>query len=331
MMKKIGILLVTLGLLFSCGGVKLEDPPKNVKLVAGDGFVTVSWDSVDGATVYDVSYSENSDLSDSVKKEGVTSPYKLTGLRKNTLFYFQIEARSVESTSPSSEIVSIKTLMGPALPMVVPTQTGTFIGTDAMTIAFIPITEAEEYIYEYKKNSESSWMTGSVTAPATTAEITGLSSNTIYNFRIKGINETQGRESSWSDTVSNGLFANPLTRSILNASVERVSGGVKVTLTKVHDALSYVVKRYISNTPTWEDSNMHLETYLKEDVTEASATTITFTSAATAEIAYYLFASYRLYDIDILQSKYGVPNAVIVEAGESVQNVTSFITTLPAM
>ncbi len=69
------------------------EPPAALTAVAGDGSVTVSWNSVYGAKSYNLYMSTQSGVRTTnydVLASGVTSPYTRTGLSNNTTYYFVI-------------------------------------------------------------------------------------------------------------------------------------------------------------------------------------------------------------------------------------------------
>ncbi len=79
-------------------------PPVAVAAVAGDGSVTVSWNSVYSATSYNLYMATQSGVRKSsydVLASGVTSPYTRAGLSNNTTYYFVIT--SVNAKGESSE------------------------------------------------------------------------------------------------------------------------------------------------------------------------------------------------------------------------------------
>lgn len=82
---------------------KLEVPavPSNLKAAVDKDAATITWDSVVGATSYDI-YIDGKEV-----VKNVTSPYKLTGLKAGTYTY-AVRAVNAEGESAWSESVSVK-------------------------------------------------------------------------------------------------------------------------------------------------------------------------------------------------------------------------------
>jgi hypothetical protein len=87
--------------------------PANFKATPGNGMVVLSWDTVEGATIYNLYLSRRSGVNNSnyITRVGmmisnVTSPYQLTGLNNNTTYYFVVTAENDSGESASSSEVS---------------------------------------------------------------------------------------------------------------------------------------------------------------------------------------------------------------------------------
>ncbi len=81
--------------------------PPNVTATAGDGQITISWDTVTGATSYNIYWSTSTGvtISTSTKISNVTSPYTHTGLTNGTTYYYVVTAENSYGESDESDEV----------------------------------------------------------------------------------------------------------------------------------------------------------------------------------------------------------------------------------
>ncbi|RLJ18470.1 hypothetical protein DJ031_10795 [bacterium endosymbiont of Escarpia laminata] len=88
--------------------------PQNVQASAGDGQVTVSWDSVSGATLYNLYWNTTGNVNTADNLiGGVSSSYDHTGLTNGTPYHYVVTAIGPTGESaPSSEISAIPTVGG---------------------------------------------------------------------------------------------------------------------------------------------------------------------------------------------------------------------------
>jgi hypothetical protein len=84
------------------------DAPTSVSAAAGPGQATISWNSVTGATAYNVYYSTTSPVSRAagIKIPGATSPRVVTSLTRGTTYYFVVTAVSADGESLNSNEVT---------------------------------------------------------------------------------------------------------------------------------------------------------------------------------------------------------------------------------
>lgn len=82
--------------------------PTNVAATAGNGYVTIKWDLVSGATSYNIYWATSAGVSKSTgtKISDVTSPYVHTGLSNGTTYYYVVTAENIYGESGESDEVS---------------------------------------------------------------------------------------------------------------------------------------------------------------------------------------------------------------------------------
>ena len=89
--------------------IDLPPAPQNVALIVDDGEVTISWDSITGATSYNIYWNTTGSVTTSDSQIAtVTSPYVHTGLSNGTTYYYVVTAiNSTGEGALSSEVSAI--------------------------------------------------------------------------------------------------------------------------------------------------------------------------------------------------------------------------------
>ncbi|MBE9564791.1 MAG: fibronectin type III domain-containing protein, partial [Proteobacteria bacterium] len=89
--------------------IDLPPAPQNVTLIVDDGQVTISWDSVIGATSYNIYWNTTGSVTTSDSQiVTLTSPYDHTGLVNGTTYYYIVTAiNSIGEGALSSEVSAI--------------------------------------------------------------------------------------------------------------------------------------------------------------------------------------------------------------------------------
>lgn len=185
--------------LTGCGDV--PSVPSGFKAVAGDGKVTVSWNS-SASTTYRLYYSTTSGGAKSgTKIDPATTPQEITNLTNGTTYYFAIIAKNTEGESPLSGEISATP--GVATIPAVPAGVSAVAGSRQATISWSAVSGAASY-YVYYSNiqADANKAKGTRLSSATTSQIvTGLTSGTTYYFTVTAAN-ANGDQSAESAVVS---------------------------------------------------------------------------------------------------------------------------------
>lgn len=145
-------------------------------------------------TTYDLKWGTSQSLIGATTVSNVTSPSALTGLTANTTFYYQIVANN-SSGSTSSSIGSFITSMllppAPVLGAVTPTQTSSMISWSAGVGGGV----VSSYSLSYGTNAA---LTGAsvITNVTSSYNLTSLSTNTLYYYKVTAINTTGSTSST---------------------------------------------------------------------------------------------------------------------------------------
>ena len=195
-------------------------PPAAVQVSSSRTDVTLRWDSVSGATSYDVLFNGTTYRVTSTSK-------RISGLTANTSYSYQVRVNNADGSSSYSPVKTVKTL--PYAPTTYPTVTTT-VTTDSVTLTWNAVSGATEY--ELYFNGQTYKVQG------TSHRVTGLKDDTSYSYRIRACNA--GGNSSYSPykTVKTALKAPDAPTGI---SARSTYNSVTVSWNRVNKAQSYDV------------------------------------------------------------------------------------------
>lgn len=194
--------------------------PANVNAAATNNTVTVSWSTVSGATSYDVSF--NGTI------YNVTGSSKtITGLTGNTNYSFAVRAKNAGGASAYSAAKTIRTLVNPPA---VPTNVRASATASSVTVSWNTVSGATSYFVSLNNKINN--------ATGTSITISGLSSDTNYNYAVQASNA--GGDSAYSSVQTIRTPAIPPAVPI-NVSADSTSNSVTVSWSAVSGAASYDV------------------------------------------------------------------------------------------
>ena len=258
--------------------VNIPSAPTGVSAVLDStGGIRVSWNSVSGATGYNVYYEIGSSSTKNLAGSVISSPYTHTGLQPNTTYYYYIKAKNSAGESVYSSYASVTT---PTNELAAPTGVSAVMlpsSTSNARISWNSVSGAIEYDVYYAIGSSSSTknLAGSVTSSPYTH--TGLQANTTYYYFIKATNSDM--ESAYSSYASvktpaeSGTIQLPATPTGVSAVRDGRSSNVIITWNAVTGATNYKIYYGDKNSANFKYSNV------------VSATTYKYTDNTTARIA----------------------------------------------
>jgi hypothetical protein len=240
--------IVTLFTFLSCGGGggSSDSPiyssisaPQNFVAIPADGQATLSWDSVDSATSYNLYWSVISSFTQSTgtKIANVSSPYLYQAMANGLTYYFIVTAVGPSGESAASEKISVTPFAATSVPTV-PTNVSATAGETQNSISWSGVSGATSYNL-YWSNS-----TGVTTADTKIANIaapyihTGLTNGTPYYYGVTAVN-TIGE-----GVISGEVSATPTVPSTIPSApsglvVTAGSGSVVLNWSSVAEASSY--------------------------------------------------------------------------------------------
>ncbi|WP_052714248.1 S-layer homology domain-containing protein [Paenibacillus dauci] len=201
-------------------------PPGGITTSAGDEEVGLNWNTVTGATYYNIYRGTSSLAYDPVPiatVSGDTYHYTVPNLTNGTTYYFAITSGNTSGESPySNELVVQPRSLTPGAPeLLAPAP-----GNRSVNLTWNPVDLASGYkVYMREASGNFGEPISTVSQSVYSHSVTGLTNGTTYYFAIKAING--GRESGYSNEVSAAPFTVPSAPTDVRAS----SGNHRATIT----------------------------------------------------------------------------------------------------
>jgi hypothetical protein len=234
------ILLTTV----SSGAVPFPPDAKEVTDVSGTGF-TASWEAQSGVDTIYFDLSTEADFNnfvtgyDNKKITGFSTFICITGLEKNTTYYYRLRGGNAAGISSNSDTILVKTLVKIAEPLA---HDATNILTSTFTALWDQSPGATAYLLNVSDTDDfSSFVQGLNTMNAgnnTLAEITGLQPETTFYYRVRAIDA--------SDTSNFSNIVQFKTLAILPVPVATNATGIlKTGFTANWDYMPLASKYYL--------------------------------------------------------------------------------------
>ncbi|MDT3428939.1 hypothetical protein J2Z22_004534, partial [Paenibacillus forsythiae] len=175
--------------------------PTGLSAIPGDGQANLSWNSVTGATSYEIyqgtspgEYGESAVATVS----GSTSSYTATGLTNGATYYFAVKAGNDGGSSAySNEVHATPQVAAP----VSPTGLAAIAGDGQANLSWNSVTGATSYeIYQGTSPGEyGESAVATVSGTTSSYTVTGLTNGATYYFAVKAVND--GGSSAYSNEV----------------------------------------------------------------------------------------------------------------------------------
>ena len=158
---------------------------KGLAATVGDGEVTLVWDSLPNVTGYTVNYGTSKNALSSSAGAG-TNRITLSDLKNNTTYYFQVTAVSGDWSGTPSAILSATPL--PASVPGAPSNLTVEPADGALRLNWGSTKDATYYQVYYREQGASEFIVWGGDTTATSAVITGLTNDTVYEVAVKAGN-----------------------------------------------------------------------------------------------------------------------------------------------
>lgn len=158
---------------------------KGLAATAGDGEVTLVWESVKNVTGYTMKYGTNkSALNQSATSN--TNRTVISGLENNTTYYFQVTATNGDWSGTPSAVLSA-TPLAASIPGA-PSNILVEAADSALRVSWGKTKDATYYQAFYREQGADSWNQWGGNLSGTNTAITGLTNGTTYEVAVKAGN-----------------------------------------------------------------------------------------------------------------------------------------------
>ena len=244
---------------------KADTQVKGLAATAGDGQVTLVWDSVNNVTGYTVTY--GTDKNNLAKSAGAnTNRIVLSDLTNSTTYYFQVTAISDGWSGTPSAILSATPV--PASVPGAPSNLVVAPADGALRVSWGKTKDATHYQVYYRVQGETQFQAWGSTTTATSASITGLTNGTVYEVAVKAgnINGMGPYSSTAQGTPEKESFTMPALPDTNRIDNGELTSVVMADPSNVNKNLcpSFTVSHLTDNDPNtywiaanyWYDSNI---------------------------------------------------------------------------
>ena len=163
--------------------------PTNFTGVAGDTRVTLRWDAVDKADMYDLRYQVGNGAF-TVFEDIETTGRVVTGLTNNTAYKFQVRSENENGASAWTTAITITPVptVTPGNPPEVPVALVGIPGDQQVILAWSAEDEASDYDLRYQKRGAGVW-TEVNNILETSHTVTDLDNKATYSFQVRANND----------------------------------------------------------------------------------------------------------------------------------------------
>jgi len=225
----------------------------------------LSWSAVAGAGNYKVRYKKSSVSNWTTVTVG-TNSYTLNGLLASTAYQWKVMTSCSPGNSQYSNVVSFTTLSS-----VCPVTSGlnaTSITTSSATLGWNPASGAASYNVQYRITGSSSWT--STTSNSTSKAISGLTSNSAYEFQVQTVC-SGGGISSWSLSATFTTLQQTCSTptSLISSSI--TSSGATLGWDVMSGASTYNIQYRPTGSSTWSSTTSATNSKAISGLTQATA------------------------------------------------------------
>ena len=230
----------------------LASPVLGTVIATGASMISVNWNVVPNALGYIIQYAKDSEFTTDVKHAtvlpGTTTSTVIAYLASGTAYHIRIMAMG-DSTHVASTYSESKSVSTPALPSIPANFKSVAQTVDSVTLSWTAAEHAAEYILQYKKHADTTWLNGPVVS-GTTTSIAELIPDTVYSVRIKSKNDVG--ESDW--VTIDVRTVTPIPSSPIGFKCTgRSTNQLVLSWSESEYAVEYVLQYRKDTDSTWSD------------------------------------------------------------------------------
>ncbi len=206
----------------------------------------LSWTAPGGATGYILEYKKSNETQWTTATAPTDPTATLTGLAENTLYNFRLKATNGGGESPWATVNATTKMTPPRSPSAFasPSQTA-----NSVALSWTAPNGVTNYVLQYQKEGASNWITAPAPVPkATTANVSGLTANTLYHFRLK--TRTAAGESDWAKLDATTKATAPTIPKNFKSTAQ-TAHSVDLSWTAPGGTTGYVLEYKKSNETAW--------------------------------------------------------------------------------
>ncbi|MEP7165891.1 MAG: reprolysin-like metallopeptidase [Ferruginibacter sp.] len=212
---------------------------------------TVSWTAVSGAVSYDVDYKlTSSGTWTNAATATASTSTAISGLTASTVYDWRVRTNcsGSSSTYTSSQFTtaSVPVCNAPS------GLASSGITTSGATVSWSAVSGAISYDVDYKLTSSGTWTNAATATTSTSVAISGLSSSTVYDWRVRTNCSFGSSGYSAAQFTTSAVFVCNAPSGLTASSV--TTSGATVSWTAVSGAVSYDVNYKLTSSGTWTNA-----------------------------------------------------------------------------
>ncbi len=203
----------------------------------------LSWSAVATATSYTVGYKLNSSGTWTDLAAQTTTSASLSGLASGSLYDWRVVTTCTSGSSTASAQFTTQVVC------VAPAGLSSTPGSTTATVSWSAVTAATSYAVDYKLNTDVNWTSFSTAQTGTSANLTGLSASSLYDWRVSATCPSGTTSATAAQFTTTAVP--PCTAPTGLASSSVTSSSATVSWTAVSGALNYAVDYKLNSSGTW--------------------------------------------------------------------------------
>ena len=221
--------------------------------------ISVTWPAINNAGSYNVDYKKSNDSTWTTYVTGTTARTQtILGLSSGTSYNIRVQA--VPSYPPGDPWIvsawgSVTATTATPQQLSAPIVTEAGKTTTSITIAWTEANYAATYNVEYKKNTDSTWLSVETGYSGLSKTVIGLTSGTTYNFRVQAVPVytpgTPWTSSEWRSVSATTNSVMPLSKPQEVNLVGNTTSSIRITWSRVDNAATYNVEYRKHSDSAW--------------------------------------------------------------------------------